>query len=364
MLDYLDNSSRIFEINSNEESPYYVPTDPRINVQELTADDENPMFVTMEIIRNGMSRNKRNYPVSVVQELKDKVVGTFQYLGHSDPKKSGFEYRNPEGILVGSSLLTEADGTVRLLGKSYIFKNSSLREHLPKAFACGNPLTVSIQGKAKCFENLDKTIEVASIEELESVDFCNAGTQGMMNSTTLALTTEMLERSLEDMEEKILEQVEEPIEEKIEEQVAEPVEEKIEEIIEEPVDNKVTEMTSQISEMETKISEMETTISEKDARISELEKEIQEMKDAQLKAELDAYKADKIAEQVDEAHREVFESKINGTSKEEIDSQISELVDFCKNMGVLFDNAPVKPQQRKIETDNVREQVVALFSGK
>lgn len=383
IFDVVETENRILEINAdleevNEESKYKVMTDSRINIEELLNGDDEPMFATVEVLRNGMSKNKRNYSVSVVQDLMNKVVGTVGYLGHSDARKMGFEFREPQSIYVGSSLVQEEDGTVRLLGKSYIFKNSPLREWLPKSIACGSPMSVSIQGKAKCFENLDKTIDVQTIVDLESIDWCNPKTQGMSNSINLSLTTEMVENpnsiiitekgDVKMAEEKILEQevIETPVVEEVEETVEEVVTEETvietEETVTEQIEE-VSEMEIKFSEMETKISEMETTIAEKNSRIAELEREISEIRAEQERVELESYKAEKIAEQIDEAHRESFAKRINGKSKEEIDSQISELIDFVKEMGGL-DNPVPAPVKKVNNDDDLREQVIRLFAGK
>lgn len=371
LFDVLEMSDYLCEIVSADES-CVVPTDPRVNIAELTKDDDSPMFATVEIIRNGKSRNRRNYPADLVMKLKEQVVGIVSYQGHSDPSQRGFEFREPQGIFVGASVTNDGD-KVRLLGKQYIFKTSSLREWLPKSIACGNPMSVSIQGSAKCTKRVDGSIDVLEIVNLESIDWCNAGTQGCPNSLNLSLTTEMVERSEEMLDDvKVVEEVVEeptndPIIEEVTEEPTNEVTEEVsvedeenpvaEEVVEEPTEDKVVEIAEEptvepLSEMEVKISEMEALITEKDTLIAELEAEI-----------LGFYKKEKLAE-VREEDRAIFESRLTGTTKEEIDSQLTEMVEFAKAIRG-FDNQPVGAIKKNntASDEDIKEQVIRLFGG-
>ena len=125
-----------------------VPVDPRIDIATITADDPDPKFVNVEVIRAGVSGNSRRYNNNVVREVSQLVPGCQGFFGHPDPSKYGFEFREPQCIYVGSTVETMADGLDRCIAKAYLFKTSALREWVPKSIAAGNPMTVSINGAA------------------------------------------------------------------------------------------------------------------------------------------------------------------------------------------------------------------------
>lgn len=124
-----------------------VPVDPRIDIDTITADDPDPKFVNVEVIRSGISGNNRRYNNRIVDEISDLVPGVQGFFGHPDPSKRSFEFREPQCIYVGSMTETMADGLKRCIAKAYLFKTSPLREWVPKSIAAGNPMTVSINGK-------------------------------------------------------------------------------------------------------------------------------------------------------------------------------------------------------------------------
>ena len=90
-----------------------VPVDPRIDIATITADDPDPKFVNVEVIRAGVSGNSRRYNNNVVREVSQLVPGCQGFFGHPDPSKYGFEFREPQCIYVGSTVETMADGLDR-----------------------------------------------------------------------------------------------------------------------------------------------------------------------------------------------------------------------------------------------------------
>ena len=52
-----------------------VPINPRIDIAAITADDPDPKFVNVEVIRAGVSGNGRRYNNGVVNEIGDLVPG-------------------------------------------------------------------------------------------------------------------------------------------------------------------------------------------------------------------------------------------------------------------------------------------------
>ena len=166
-----------------------VPVDPRIDIATITADDPDPKFVNVEVIRAGVSGNSR-YNNNVVREVSQLVPGCQGFFGHPDPSKYGFEFREPQCIYVGSTVETMADGLDRCIAKAYLFKTSALREWVPKSIAAGNPMTVSINGAADVMRNGD-LLDVIHMTELQSIDWANPGTEGMETSKAMSVVNEM-----------------------------------------------------------------------------------------------------------------------------------------------------------------------------
>ena len=60
LIDIMTSKSRICEMVS-ETTMVNVPVDPRIDIETITADDPDPKFVNVEVIRAGISGNRRRY---------------------------------------------------------------------------------------------------------------------------------------------------------------------------------------------------------------------------------------------------------------------------------------------------------------
>ena len=147
-------------VNGSISNDYDVPIDPRINVDAITNDDSDPKFVNVEVIRSGISKgNNRRYSNSVVDSINNMIPGVQGFLGHPDPSKYGFEFREPQCIFVGSKVDIMEDGIHRIIAKAYLFKTSPLREWIPKSIAAKNPMTVSINGSGDIIRGTNDTID-------------------------------------------------------------------------------------------------------------------------------------------------------------------------------------------------------------
>lgn len=67
MISVMVSDKRICEMVS-EMSMINVPVDPRIDIDTITADDPDPKFVNVEVIRAGVSNNNRRYNNNIVKE--------------------------------------------------------------------------------------------------------------------------------------------------------------------------------------------------------------------------------------------------------------------------------------------------------
>lgn len=369
MISIMVSDKRICEMVS-EMSMINVPVDPRIDIDTITADDPDPKFVNVEVIRAGVSNNNRRYNNNIVKEISQLIVGCQGFFGHPDPSKYGFEFREPQCIYVGSIIDEMPDGLNRCIAKAYLFKTSQLREWVPKSIAAGNPMTVSINGSADIMRGGD-IIDVVHMTDLQSVDWANPGTEGLETSRAMSVVTEMNEGGNEMAEtinaQDIIKNV----------SVAElraynpgaydtiikgtTVQELqainpalVQSIIE---SNRITEMEFTIGgkKENVKVSELQAKFDGYEATITELNSKFQ-------KAELDAYKNQKIAEMVDEDHIEAFKKRVTGNTKAEIDASINSEIEFVREMGGM-NNRPA-PRKAPGGDNDIKDAVARMFGVK
>lgn len=363
------SDKRICEMVS-EMSMINVPVDPRIDIDTITADDPDPKFVNVEVIRAGVSGNNRRYNNNIVKEISQLIVGCQGFFGHPDPSKYGFEFREPQCIYVGSIVEDMPDGLNRCIAKAYLFRTSQLREWVPKSIAAGNPMTVSINGSADIMRGGD-IIDVVHMTDLQSVDWANPGTEGLETSKAMSVVTEMNEGGNTMAEtinaQDIIKNV----------SVAElraynpgaydtiikgtTVQELqsinpalVQSIIE---SNRITEMEFTIGgkKENVKVSELQAKFDGYEATITELNSKFQ-------KAELDAYKNQKIAEMVDEDHIEAFKKRVTGNTKAEIDASINSEIEFVREMGGM-NNKPA-PRKAPGGDNDIKDAVARMFGVK
>lgn len=347
-----------------------VPVDSRIDFATITADDDSPMFVNVEVVRAGISGNNRRYSNAVVREVNVMVPGTQGFLGHPDPSKFGFEFRDPQCIYVGSMVDVLPDNTERCIAKCYVFKSSPLREWIPKSIAANNPMTVSINAIGDVLRS-DSILDVVHISELQSIDWANPGTEGMSTSQAMSVVSEQKSNiggnvSMDPKEiiknatvaefkaynpdgvSALLKSVT-----VAELQSANP--DLLAEIKQSAI---VTEMKLNIdgAEKMVKLTEMQGIIDSKDATITELNNTIATMK-------IEEFKAKKIAELVPEQYREKIAGRITGTTEDAITECINNEIAYIREMGGL-DNTPGGVNNHQQTSDDMKSQIAKLFGHK
>lgn len=346
-----------------------VPIDPRIDIATITADDSDPKFVNVEVIRAGVSGNNRRYNNNIINEVSQLVPGCQGFFGHPDPSKYGFEFREPQCIYVGSVVETMADGLNRCIAKAYLFKTSPLREWVPKSIAAGNPMTVSINGSADVMRSGD-LLDVIHMTELQSIDWANPGTEGMETSKAMSVVNEMKNKGGAEMAEPINAQdimknmsvaefktynpngYNNMIKSITVQELQATNPELVESIIEA---NKVTEMKFTIGGKEETVK-----VSELQGKFDNYESKITELENAKTQAELDAYKDQKIREMVDDAHVATFMKRVSGKTKAEIDASIQGEIDFVREMGGM-NNTPVPRNKQKLNDSDMKDAVLNMF---
>lgn len=368
---YMDANQRICEM-AIETAMVNVPVDPRIDISTITADDPDPKFVNVEVIRAGVSGNKRRYNNNVVNEVSQLIPGCQGFFGHPDPSKYGFEFREPQCIYVGSVVETMADGLNRCIAKAYLFKTSPLREWVPKSIAAGNPMTVSINGSADVMRSGD-LLDVIHMTELQSVDWANPGTEGMETSKAMSVVKEMKdnkggsEMAEQNNAQDIMKNMtvaefraynptgyNDVIKGLSVQELQSANPELVASIIEA---NKVTEMQFTVGGKQETIK-----VTELQGKFDAYEQKITELENAKVQAELDAYKVQKVTEMVDEAHVEAFMKRVTGNTKEEIDASIQSEISFVREMGGL--NNPPAPRHPQKDGDVMKDAVLEMFGVK
>lgn len=352
-----------------------VPVNHMIDISTLTADDSDPKFVNVEVIRAGISKgNKRRYSNFNVQEVNDMVTGVQGFFGHPDPSKHGFEFREPQCIFVGSMIEHMPDGLDRCIAKAYLFKTSPLREWVPKSIAAGNPMTVSINGTGDVMKNGD-IIDVIHLRDLQSIDWANPGTEGMGTSQALSVVREMKEGGSNNMEgnaqdiiknttisefraynpngyNAVIQGATVAELQSLNPNVVKTIEEsaKITEISIKSVDGK---------EEMVKIAELQGRFDTLNAKITELNGAIEE-------AKITEYKNRKLAELVPENLREKISARVKGSTEKEIDASLDTEISYVREMGAKIENNPVGSYRRENKggSDDAKSSIRGLFGVK
>lgn len=368
---FMSAKQRICEM-SGDTQLINVPINPRIDISTITADDPDPKFVNVEVIRAGVSGNSRRYNNGVVNEISDLVPGCQGFFGHPDPAKYGFEFREPQCIYVGSVVETMADGMARCIAKAYLFKTSPLREWVPKSIAAGNPMTVSINGSADIMRSGD-LLDVIHMTELQSIDWANPGTEGMETSKAMSVVNEMNQNKggNENMAEQTAQDIMKNMTiaefkaynpdgyngllQGLTVQELRAVNPKLVDTIIE--DNKITEMQVTIGGKQETVK-----LTEIQGKINAYEQKITELQNAKEQAELDTYKLQKVTEMVDEAHVETFMKRVSGNTRDEIDKSIEAEIAFVREMGGM-NNTPA-PRSRQQGGQNMEQAMLSLFGVK
>lgn len=343
-----------------------VAVDSRINIAAITSDDENPMFVNVEVVRAGISGNNRRYNNAVVREVNALVPGVQGFLGHPDPSKYGFEFREPQCIYVGSMVDVLPDNTERCIAKCYVFKNSPLREWIPKSIAANNPMTVSINAIGDVIKS-DSILDVVHISELQSIDWANPGTEGMFTSKAMSVVSEQKSNmgGSEEMDAKEIIKNATVAEFKaynpdaiaglLKSVTVEEMQSANPELVAEiKKSSAITEMKLVVDgeEKMVKLTELQGMIDSKNTKIAELNNTIATMK-------IEEFKSKKIAELVPEQYREKISGRITGATEDAITECINNEIAYIREMGGL-DNTPGKREQHG-STDDIKTQVAKLF---
>jgi hypothetical protein len=187
-------AATIAEMNNSIESDIDIKVDTK-KIEGLLSRDKNPMFVTLMIAREGVSKNRRNYTPEVIDSIAEQINSNHPdaYSGHLSDADRATKNPDVETIWLGATV-KEIDGKKTLYAKGYVMPSAKKRrEYLETAKDLGKNVAVSIYGTAK--EAIyNAKLQAYDIKELvlESVDWARSGSAGIANDGTLILTSEMV----------------------------------------------------------------------------------------------------------------------------------------------------------------------------
>lgn len=188
-----DDNKVIISEMSNEAVSGLISLDESL-VGKVVGDDPEPMFVTLEVLNEGVSRNGRYYDLNALKEVEAQINSEHPdgYAGHITQSERATKVPDAEVIWLGSKLVN-TDGKNRLFAKGYVLPEAKKRRsYLEKAKAIGKNVSVSIYGTAK--QIWDKTMKAYRQMniDLESIDFTRPKSEGVPNGKLgFALTAEM-----------------------------------------------------------------------------------------------------------------------------------------------------------------------------
>lgn len=278
-----------------------VPLKPGLNLADLTSDDPDPFFVTLELSRVGAtSKNGLLHDDDLGAALVEQVNGgaLTGIMGHIPANERKTSYPTPSVYWVGA---IQQGGKV--WGKGYIPPGKAdAREHFKTLKRVGGRAATSIYGAA-VKESVDKTRGVWRLRELnlEQIDLAPYERAALAPQSDFTITAEMQDADITattseaDVEVVITETTNTDTESTTmeitrDQVIAELTAQEIPAAVKEAI---IAEYTA-ANEQTTQIAELEGKVEAANARVEELTGE-----------------RDKLAEQVAEFHKAAFQGTVN-----------------------------------------------------
>ncbi len=172
-----------------------VPIDKEV-IKRISEGDDNPLFITMQILSEGVSKNRRNYTPELVQQVADSINEKRPngYQGHLTSEERKTKAPDPLVMWLGA-VTKEENGKKVVYARGYVMPDEKkFRTYLRKAKALGKNVAMSIQGTAeKAVYNAKAAAYDLQGFVLDSVDFAREGSEGVPNNGTLILASEMFD---------------------------------------------------------------------------------------------------------------------------------------------------------------------------
>lgn len=189
----MKNNEKLSFIGEMAGKRIVVPFADGIDINELTEGDKKPMFVTIEALCEGESRNGRYYDRDTILEVERQVneLRPDAYDGHLKEEERTWKRPEPRTIWVGAKSY-EIEGKTRLFIKGYVLPSAKdLKSYLRAAKAASKHIAVSIYGQARLVFDKVKNSRLVKDIQLESIDWARPGGEGVKTLGYLAITSEM-----------------------------------------------------------------------------------------------------------------------------------------------------------------------------
>ena len=233
----------------------------------------------------------------------------------------------------------------------------------------GNPMTVSINARGDLYNDPTTGLRyVKAINDLESIDWANPGTEGMSSSSAISVVKEMKKEEDKNMDnrETIVKGVSvaemkaynpDIVNGLLKSVTIEEFRNNNETLYNSIVEsNRITEMTLSVDGKEevVKVDKVQELFDTKQSKITELEGKITEM-------ELESTRDKLITEMVRPELVERILPRITGITEQEIKASIQKELDYITELsGIKFDNVP-RGNRAKVTDGDVANSVKKLF---
>ena len=182
--------------------PTDIPYFADVNIAELTAGDDDPMFLTLPIGQaNVTSKNGRHYDGEFLAELERQVAANkpIGIMGHLKPEDLGTEFPAEAIHWVGTKRVGEM-----LWGKGYVPAGAA-RERIRRYKATNKPLATSIFAEAAGqFDKAVNAIRMAAKSlQLNQIDIGPADRVGVPSLARLPLVTAEMHNHKEEQMDKL-----------------------------------------------------------------------------------------------------------------------------------------------------------------
>ena len=161
-----------------------------VDISKLTEDDDDPMFVTVEVMNPQISKNDTRWTSEVIADVARQINENKPdaYMGHLRDEDRAYDTPEPQTVWLGASI-QEVDGKPRLFTKGYVLPYAeNLKKYLKTAALLSKDFGVSVYGTAS--QDWNETLNAWDIKdfELESIDWVRVGSKGTHDTKFLKVT--------------------------------------------------------------------------------------------------------------------------------------------------------------------------------
>lgn len=298
---FITEPALVMEMTADGVGEIDVPVEEGL-IAKLVEGDENPMFVTIEVINEGVSRNGRAYDKKTIESLAEQINSKKPdgYYGHLTDDERKTKFPEPQTIWIGAKV-EEVGGKTRLFAKGYVLPEAkSLRSYLKKAKAASKNVAVSVYGLAQVVKDNVKNITLVKSMNLESIDWARPGSEGVLNMGMFSVTAEMHDSKLTTEKG----EVDMTREEVLQSATVDELKEANPAVVSEMVDSAVAEKTTELEAVVSEMTDVRTALGLKEdgnvvETISEMTERLQGYElDGQLRAMVEAAPARKVIKQL------------------------------------------------------------------